>query len=61
MIARVETSVVDNILDEIEANFGKMTITRIKTHECFGMKIDSMDNRHVQIDMRHYLQNTIAS
>ena len=43
--SHVNSKVIDGILDNIEEHFGKLLITRGKTHEFLGMKIHITEDK----------------
>ena len=60
-ISHVDTSVVDRIIDAIEADFGEMTKTRGDMHSFLGMDIAfDRDDKSVSIGMKSYLKEAIA-
>jgi len=57
----VDDTVVTDIIEKIEAKFGKMTVTRGKHHVFLGMDITFNDNDGtVTILMKEYLKEAIA-
>jgi hypothetical protein len=57
----VDDTVVTNIIEKIEAKFGKMTVTRGKHHVVLGMDITFDDNDGtVTILMKEYLKEAIT-
>jgi hypothetical protein len=57
----VDDTVVTNIIEKIEAKFGKMTVTRGKHHVFLGMDITLNNNDGtVTILMKEYLKEAIA-
>jgi len=59
LISHVDPKVVTSIIKKIEDRFGKMTVTRGKSHEFLGMKIDFTDDKAVEIDMKEFLKGAI--
>ena len=59
-ISHDNPSVVTGILDMIEKNFGKLTVTRGKEHEYLGMKIVLKD-KHFEISMRKQIEEAIEA
>jgi len=60
-ISHVDDTVVTNIIEKIEAKFGKMTVTRRKHHVFLGMYITfNDDDGTVTILMKEYLKEAIA-
>ncbi|MEL6660658.1 MAG: reverse transcriptase domain-containing protein, partial [Bacteroidota bacterium] len=59
-ISHVNPNVVSNIIEQIEARFGKMNVTRGKVHVFLGMTITFNDDRTATIDMENYLVEAIA-
>jgi len=61
-ILRVDDTVVTDIIEKIEAKFGKMTVTRGKHHVFLDMDITFNDNDGtVTILMKEYLKEAIAN
>ena len=57
----MDDTVVTDIIEKIEAKFGKMTVTRGKHHVFWGMEITFNDNDGtVTILMKEYLKEAIA-
>ena len=46
-ISHVDSKIVDQVIKKIEESFGKMTVTRGKTHNFVGMDLDFKDNGFV--------------
>ena len=60
-ISHVDDTVVTDIIEKIEAKFGKMTVTRGKHHVFLGMDITFNDNHGTfTILMKEYLKEAIA-
>jgi hypothetical protein len=59
-ISHVDDTVVTNIIEKIEAKFGKMTVTRGKHHVFLGTDITFNDDGTVTILMKEYLKEVIA-
>ena len=58
----MDDTVVTDIIEKIEAKFGKMTVTRGKHHVFLGMDITFNDNNGtVTIQMKEYLKEAIAN
>ena len=55
-ISHVDSKIVDQVIKKIEESFGKMTVTRGKTHNFVGMDIDFKDNGSVGILMQEYIK-----
>ena len=55
----MEVKVVHDVIKRIEDHFGKMKMTEGPAHVFLGMKIDFLEDRTVQIDMRHHLKEAI--
>jgi hypothetical protein len=60
-ISHVSSTIVDRIIDDIEARFGKMVVTRGKRHTFLGMVFEFRDNRTVQISMSDYLRDAMET
>jgi hypothetical protein len=58
-ISHVSQQVVTELVERIEARFGKMTVTRGKEHTFLGMGITYTDDGKVQITMKDYLTEAI--
>ena len=56
-ISHVDNMVVTDVVDKIEARFGKMTVTRGKHHVFLGMDITFNDDKTVTVTMIDYLKN----
>jgi hypothetical protein len=59
-ISHVNEAVVTNVIKQIEAKFGKMTVTRGKQHVFLGMKLTLNDNATVKIEMNEYVKEAIV-
>jgi hypothetical protein len=59
-ISHVDPEVVTEIVEAIEANFGKMTVTRGKEHTFLGMDFVLNGNGTVTIAMNSYIKEAIA-
>jgi hypothetical protein len=59
-ISHVNPCVVTDIINKLEAKFGKMTVTRGKEHMFLGMKIRYTEQRTAIITMKQYLQEAIS-
>lgn len=59
-ISHEDPAVVTEIVEAIEANFGKMTVTRGKNHTFLGMDISFNGNGTVTIAMASYIKDAIA-
>ena len=55
------TDVVTGVIEKIEEKFGKMTVTRGKTHIFLGMKITLQDDGTVKIEMKDYVKEAIEA
>jgi hypothetical protein len=58
-ISHKDPEVVTMIINKIEAQFGKMTVTRGREHVFLGMDIKYTDKRTAVINMKRYLQEAI--
>jgi hypothetical protein len=56
----VDDTVVTDVIEKIEAKFGKMTVTRGKHHLFLGMDITFNDDATVTLLMKEYLKEAIA-
>ena len=59
-ISHVDSKVVDQVIKKIETSFGKMTVTRGKTHNFVGMDLDFKDNGTLGILMQEYIKECIV-
>jgi len=59
-ILPLDPNVVTLVIDKIEEKFGKMTVTRGKSHECIGIKIDILEDKTVVILMKEHIKSAIA-
>ena len=59
-ISHVDATVVTDVIEKIEAKFGKMTVTRGKHHVFLGMDIMFNDNGTVTLLMKEYPKEAIA-
>ena len=58
-ISHMSADVVTGVIEKIEEKFGKMTVTRGKSHTFLGMKLTLQDDGTVQIDMKEYVKEAI--
>ena len=58
-ISHEDPKVVTKIIEQLESEFGKMTVKRGKEHTFVGMDIELCDNKTVKINMKQYLQECI--
>ena len=54
-----DPKVVDSVLSMIKRYFGDITITRGKEHKFLGMNIKLRDDKKIEIDVSHHLQEAI--
>ena len=54
-ISHVDEQVVSKVISEIEDRFGKMVVTRGKSHNFVGMGVVFKDNGTVEIMMKDYI------
>jgi hypothetical protein len=59
-ISHVEPTVVTDIVDRIEKEFGKMTVTRGKRHSFLGMDIVFNEDTTASILMKSYLEEAMS-
>ena len=59
-ISHANPNVVTMIIDKIEQQFGKMTVTRGREHVFLGMNITYTDQKTAIITMKEYLREAIA-
>jgi Arc/MetJ family transcription regulator len=60
-ISHVDDTLVTDVIEKIEAKFGKMTVTRGKHHLFLGMDITFTDDATVTLLMKKYLKEAIAN
>ena len=53
-ILHMDHRVVDNIIDKIKDDFGKMTVTRGKLHKFVGMDIEFTEDKTVKTTIIDY-------
>ena len=58
-VSHVDSTVVSDIIAQIEARFGKMTVTRGTQHNFLGMDITFNQNATVTVDMSEYVADTL--
>ncbi len=56
----MDPKVVTEVIEKIEEQFGKMTVTRGKKHVFLGMDIDYLENGTARIGMVEYLKEAIV-
>ena len=59
-ITHVSKAVVSWVIEQIEAQFGKMTVTRGRKHVFLGMEIDFLGDGRLSIGMQEYVKDAIA-
>ena len=59
-ISHVSEAVVSRVIEQIEAQFGKMTVTRGRKHVFLGMEIDFLGDGRLSIGMQEYVKDAIA-
>jgi hypothetical protein len=59
-ISHVNPDVVTRVIETLEGNFGKMTVTRGREHVFLGMNIRYNDNQTATITMKQYLEEALA-
>ena len=55
-ISHIDSKVVDDIINQIEQKYGKMTVTCGKRHIYIGMEIEFLDKGRVKILMKDHLE-----
>ena len=60
-ISHVDPKVVDDIIQQIENRFGKMTVTRGMKHTFVGMDITFRGDKKVEIIMMEYIHESITA
>jgi hypothetical protein len=60
-ISHVDNTVVTDVIEKIEAKYGKMTVIREKHHLFLGMDITFNDDATVTLLMKEYLKEAIAN
>ena len=58
-ISHAKASVVTSVIERIEEKFGKMTVTRGKSHVFLGMSIRFLGNGDLSIGMKEYVKEAI--
>ena len=56
----IDPNAVTWVIDKIEEKFGKMVVTRGKSHDFLGMKIDFLDDKTVTVWMKEHIKGAIA-
>jgi hypothetical protein len=59
-ILDMDPTVVTDVINNIEARFGKMTVTRRKEHVFLGMKISFNKDGTVAVRMRDYVEEALS-
>ena len=60
-ISHVDPKVVSDIIQKIEAKFGKMSQTRGKEHEFIGMNLKFTEDKKVKVSMKKHILKAINS
>ena len=55
-LSHVDVKVMDSVLNTIEKHFGKLVITRGKTHNFLGMKIKITKEKMIEISMKYQIE-----
>ena len=55
-ISLIDSRVVDQVIESLEDEFGKLTVTRGRKHTYVGMNIEFTDDGNVVIEMINYLK-----
>ena len=58
-ISHVRKEVVEEVVDKIEARYGKMTVTRGNKHTYVGMDIEFTKNGEVELTMKDYIREAL--
>jgi hypothetical protein len=58
-VSHAHDKVVTDVIEKIEARFGKMTVTRGKKHVFLGMDIEFYENGTASIKMKDYIKESI--
>ena len=61
IITHKDNDVVEGIVNQLEAKFGKMNVSRGQSHTYLGMDITFMDNGKAQIHMPGYIEDAIKA
>ena len=57
--SRVDSRVIDDLLDTIRTHFGEIKITREKKHTFLGMNIQITEDKKIEIEMEDQLIEAI--
>jgi len=60
IITHVDPNQVTWVIDKIEEKFGKMVVSRGKSHEFLGMKLDFLEDKTVTVGMKEHIKGAIA-
>ena len=60
IITHVDPNQVTWVIDKIEERFGKMVVSRGKSHEFLGMKLDFLEDKTVTVGMKEHIKGAIA-
>ena len=60
-ISHKDAKVVTSTIQFLESKFGKMTVTRGKSHEYIGMRIRFNDNKTVNVNMSHHIEEALSA
>ena len=60
-ISHKDSKVVDQVIRELEKDFGKMTVSRGNKHTYVGMDIELLKDGTVSIQMKDYLDESIKA
>ena len=60
IITHVDPNQVTWVIDKIEEKFGKMVVSRGKSHDFLGMKLDFLEDKTVTVGMKEHIKGAIA-
>ncbi len=60
IITHVDPNQVTWVIDKIEERFGKMVVSRGKSHDFLGMKLDFLEDKTVTVGMKEHIKGAIA-
>ena len=60
IITHVDPNQVTWVIDKIEEKFGKMVVSRGKSHDFLGMKLDFLEDKTVTVGMKEHIKGAIS-
>jgi len=61
IITHADPNQVTYVIDKIKEKFGKMVVSRGKSHDFLGMKIDFLDDKTVTVGMKKHIKGAITN